>query len=196
MAKLITLRSKTEFLHCLIHEEVVGKCLKAISAFKKGLSILSIDDVLRKFKDNMRSLFIHDPSQILTAERLIDLIEWGETSEITKHTKVLFIQYLKGKSGKLIKLSPLLCYNYCKFCRISTAKEILSFWTGLDSIPPLGLSEPLHVEYQPMETRFCLPIANACFNKLKLPTIHTDKHIFNLKIDQGISLSLSHFGLL
>ena len=46
ITKVISLSTKTEFIHRLVYHEVIGKRLPAIFAFKKGLSILNIADLL------------------------------------------------------------------------------------------------------------------------------------------------------
>ena len=71
-----------------------------------------------------------------------------------------------------------------------TLKEIFSFWTGLESIPPLGISEPLRVEFLPSGRRFCLPQSNACFCKIKIPIKHTELESFQLKMNQDSHLSI------
>lgn len=99
----------------------------------------------------------------------------------------------------------LIIYNcfYCTVLYVSidtgtgvTLKEIFSFWTGLLDIPPLGMRTGLEVDFLPDGQRFCLPQANACFARIKLPTIHTNAEIFTQKMDQAIGNSLNHFGLI
>ena len=74
-------------------------------------------------------------------------------------------------------------------------EKILSFWTGLKAIPPLGFVEPLKVNFLPSSQIFALPRAAACFCKLVLPTCYDDKETFFQKMDIGIGNSVGHFGL-
>ena len=61
-------------------------------------------------------------------------------------------------------------------------------------IPPMGLKNKITLEYLPCNDHFALPRAQACFGVVKLPTVHTDKEQFFLKLDQGVLNSVGHFG--
>lgn len=79
-----------------------------------------------------------------------------------------------------------------------TLEDILSFTTGLRDIPPLGLKENggIVISYlRNLDTKV-FPMADACFNNIKLPVCHSSKEDFFAKMDQGIGNSLNFFGRL
>ena len=47
--------------------------------------------------------------------------------------------------------------------------DILSFWTGLREVPPMGFHSGLVVKYLPYSE---LPRSHACFETVKLPVVH------------------------
>ena len=79
-----------------------------------------------------------------------------------------------------------------------TLADILSFTTGLRQIPPLGLKENggIVISYlRNLDTKI-YPLADACFNNIKLPTCHQNRDSFFSKMDEGTSNSLHYFGRL
>lgn len=88
-----------------------------------------------------------------------------------KKTKELFIDYLKQVVNFYFY-----CSYFMMYTTLGTTLKYIFFGQACESIPPAA--------------RSCLPQANACFGKLKIPTIHTQLDLFTAKLDQGISLSL------
>ena len=173
--KCITTSSKSEFLQQLILNEVILKRQQAINALCRGLDRLNFVKLLRDNCDLMKSIFIYDVQQPLTAAKLIQVISTPKPDDAhLKQVYEWFIQYLTDQT-----------------CRNATLEEVLSFTTGLTKIPPMGLKETIKVEFT---TSSPLPMAEACFCVIKLPVIHKDKNIFFEKIDQGIRNSIGHFG--
>ena len=73
--------------------------------------------------------------------------------------------------------------------------DILSFWTGLREVPPMGFHSGLVVKYLPYSKKFELPRSHACFETIKLPVVHDTQQSFNRYMDRGVLESLGHFGL-
>ena len=73
--KCINTTSKTEFLQCLIHNEVIHKRLGAIQAFCQGLEHLHLVRLLQQNVDIMKLVFLcSNQEQTLTSEAFISLI--------------------------------------------------------------------------------------------------------------------------
>ena len=73
---------------------------------------------------------------------------------------------------------------------------LLQFSTGYRSIPPLGLSHKLSIQYLSDDDTNELPMAQACFSLIKLPVIHTSKNVFFKKLDTAIAFGSMGFGLM
>ena len=69
---------------------------------------------------------------------------------------------------------------------------VLSFFTGADEIPPLGLPHDPQLNFSPISP---FPTASTCAIQLTLPTMHhEDSHQFDSSMDQAF-LSHGGFGL-
>ena len=95
--RLITLKTKQEFLYCLIKGEVVLKCLAAMDALVKGLERLGLV-TLRKHPKELRELFVftHKP---LDAETFVALMEVPSMQEPDMHVRAYkwFLEYVKER---------------------------------------------------------------------------------------------------
>ena len=101
-----------------------------------------------------------------------------------KHNKL--VSALKEKFLSLIVMAPqIIIYDGTKSNVENgtvTLAKILSFITGLRQIPPLGLKEN---GLRNLDTKI-YPMADACLNKIKLPTCHQNRDNFFSKMDEGI----------
>ena len=171
--KCITATSKTEFLQCLVHNEVIHKRLGAIQAFCQGLEHLNVVTLLRQNVDVMKPVFLCQ-KESLTPEAFLSLISTPKPNNETKGLVYdWFVEYIRSTSKE------------------ATLEQVLQFCTGLKRIPPMGLKDRITIKF------LCncpLPMAEACFAIIQLPTIHTDKETFFNKLDQGVLYSINHFG--
>ena len=147
----------------------------AIKAFSRGLDLLSLNRLLKENPELMKPAFLYDNSKVVTADMFFSLIC---TPRPTDKNKAIiydwFMEYLQKDSH-----------------REASLEQILQFCTGLKCVPPMGLKDRIAVKYLNTSP---LPMAEACFSIIQLPTVHTDKGIFFSKMDQGILYSLNHFG--
>ena len=56
--------------------------------------------------------------------------------------------------------------------------SLLKYVTGLSSIPPTGLKQPIELLYLPDNEKAIFPKSQACFAKLMLPTLYHGKQEF------------------
>lgn len=171
----ITPSSKAEFLQKLVLSEVIFKRQQAIQALCSGLDRLNVMNLLKEHPEAMKAVFVFDPQQALTADTLIRAISTPKPS--TGYLRQVYEWFIE--------------YITCSECREASLEDVLSFATGLRQMPPMGLKERLKIEYL---DRSPLPMAEACFSIIKLPTVHMDKVVFFSKLDQGIQNSIGHFG--
>ena len=175
MTKCIKLSTKSEFLQCLIFNEVVQKRQLAVQSFCKGLDHLNVHKLLKQHKDVLRPAFLYDHQATLTSDTFIDLISTPRPShEISAKIYDWFVEYIRESHT-----------------REASLQQILLFCTGLKKIPPMGLKERITIKFLTISQ---LPMAHACFSVIELPTVHTNKSQFFHKMDQGILYSLNHFG--
>ena len=173
--KCINTTTKTEFLQCLIHNEVIRKRLEAVQAFCQGLEHLKVVTLLKRNPDLMKSVFLYQCHQSLNPDGFLNLISSQKPKD---EKKVIvydwFVEYIKNSQS-----------------REATLEQMLQFCTGLKRIPPMGLKDRITIKF------LCdspLPMAEACFSIIRLPTVHSDKEAFFNKLDQGILYSINHFG--
>ena len=76
----------------------------------------------------------------------------------------------------------------------ATIEQVLKFCTGLSSVPPMGLPEPISVRFLSSHRSSVLPKADSCFGVIKLPVIHTTQQAFYENMDIGITYSLNYYG--
>ena len=171
----ITPSSKAEFLQKLVLSEVIFKRQQAIQALCSGLDRLNVMNLLKEHPEAMKAVFVFDPQQALTADTLIRAISTPKPS--TGYLRQVYEWFIE--------------YITCSECREASLEDVLSFVTGLRQMPPMGLQDRLKIEYL---DRSPLPMAEACFSIIKLPTVHMDKVVFFSKLDQGIQNSIGHFG--
>lgn len=69
----ITMASKHSLCQYLIADELIGKRLQSIRAFRSGLSIGNLLPVVARFPQQCRALFVHSKTP-LTAAKLLSLI--------------------------------------------------------------------------------------------------------------------------
>ena len=74
--------------------------------------------------------------------------------------------------------------------------DILSFWTGLREVPPMGIDGGLSIKFLPYSSsgKYKLPQSHACFAVIKLPVEHDTQAKFDHHMDRGILESLGYFG--
>ncbi len=98
--KVITLSSKNELIHCLVHHEVIQRRSPAISAFREGLSVLGLCSAFKESTRALRPLLVYTPVA-LTANQIKGMVEWeeGSLTEEQKRSQVFFNQYLEQKES-------------------------------------------------------------------------------------------------
>lgn len=55
---------------------------------------------------------------------------------------------------------------------------LLKFITGLSVVPPMGMNNPITIQYQLNDKTAFLPRAQACFSYLILPVCHENRDDF------------------
>ena len=76
----------------------------------------------------------------------------------------------------------------------ATLQGVLSFCTGHSTLPPMGVPQPIEVEYLPSSEGHSLPMAAACFSLIRLPTVHEEQKVFEEMMDKGILYSVGYYG--
>ena len=160
ITKCINTTTKTEFLQCLIHNEVVQKRLKSVQSFCQGLEHLKVVTLLRKNPDLMKPVFLFQWHQALTSDVFLSLVSTPKPKE-QKLKVYWFVEYVQSESRK------------------ATLGQLLQFCTGLKCIPPMGLKDCITIKFL---TDSPLPMAEACFATIRLPIIHSDEETF-IKLD-------------
>ena len=102
-----------------------------------------------------------------------------------------------SQSGMLLILSHKILYVYLyaeggtedQVCKVSL-RTVLSFFTGADSIPPLGYTSAV-ISFNPANQ---YPTASTCAIQLTLPTKHTDYIQFKKQLDVTLTMH-GGFGL-
>ena len=174
VTKCINTATKNEFLQFLIFGEVIQKRQHAIQAFCRGLDFLSVHTLLKENPELMKQAFLDVHSKDITPDTFIGLISTPRPMDENRGIIYdWFMEYLQD------------------YKREASLEHILQFCTGLKRIPPMGLKDQIKIKYLLTSP---LPMAEACFCIIQLPTVHTDKTIFFSKLDQGILFSLNHFG--
>ena len=172
--KQINTVTKSEFLQCLIFNEVVQKRQSAVQAFCRGLDLLNICQLVKEHPDLMKAVFLSDNQADFMPDTFINLIcTQKPRDEIKAKVYEWFIEYLQSES------------------RQATLEQILQFCTGLKRIPPMGMKDRITIKFLCASP---LPMAEACFSIMRLPTVHTEKAQFFDKMDQGVLLSINYFG--
>ena len=99
--------------------------------------------------------------------------------------------------------------NYSLYCHLPTTfsfhttdnkdvlislEALLRFITAESPIPPMGLSQPIEIDYLPNNPRFTLPMAKACFSRLLLPTVYDRKEDFFSAFIKALKFGSSGYG--
>ena len=74
-------------------------------------------------------------------------------------------------------------------------EALLRFITAESSIPPMGLSQPIEIDYLPNNPKFTLPMAKACFSRLLLPTVYDRKEDFFAAFIKALKFGSSGYGV-
>ena len=153
---------------------MIEKRQHAIKALCRGLDRLNLCKRLQEYPDLMKPAFLFEKQLPLTAETFIHLIATPKPlDEMKGRVYDWFIEHISGDS------------------RETSLEQILLFCTGLRRVPPMGLRNRITIDFLSTSP---LPMAEACFGIIRLPTVHTDKAMFFAKLDQGILYSLNHYG--
>jgi len=75
-------------------------------------------------------------------------------------------------------------------------ETLLRFVTAESSIPPMGLSMPIEIDYLPNNPEFTLPTAKTCFSKLFLPVVHDTKEAFFSAFIKALEFGSAGYGVL
>lgn len=137
--------------------------------------MLGVHKLLQENPELMKQAFLDVHSKVITPDEFISLISTPRPlREDRGKVYDWFMEYLQDDEK-----------------REASLENILQFCTGLKRVPPMGLRDRIAVKYLLTSP---LPMAEACFCVIQLPTIHEDKTVFFSKLDQGILYSLNHFG--
>ncbi|XP_056000514.1 G2/M phase-specific E3 ubiquitin-protein ligase-like [Ostrea edulis] len=174
-------KKKNELVHTLCRHIVVTRVEKSLLQFTNGLRCLGVLDMIRKYPDAMKELFVY------TSDTVLDAIEMDNLFQVTfsEEGSNKYINELKVQTfwrDYLVDLED----TPDKF------KSLLAFITGLDSIPPLGFSPPLTYKFRHPEsdenfTLLATPYANTCTNTLSIPVTDTYK-AFKDVMDNALEL--------
>lgn len=74
MTDTIVPANKLRFLQNLIHDEVIIKREQNLKAFCRGLDSLSIGRLIKKYPDTMKSLFVAQKENVITADKFLSLM--------------------------------------------------------------------------------------------------------------------------
>ena len=96
--KCLTLTNKAEFLNGLINQELLIKRRVQISAFGRGLELLGLLSCVRGHCEAMRDVFVHNPTSVIHAKDIFDMIESNRPfCDVKARAYVWFMDYIKDR---------------------------------------------------------------------------------------------------
>ncbi len=176
----LTQRNKLQFLHHLVHEEVIMKRDRNLKAFCCGLDSLHMLDVIKVHPDTTMCLFVHEHKPI-TSDLFMSLVSSIRLAEIQELRAFNFFKYFVTHLGHFVYYFDILITLTILPKGKSNSPDLpflLRFVTGLSTIPPLGLQCPIEILYQSDVKNLFFPKTQACFSILMLPVTHTTKEEF------------------
>ena len=101
--KRLTINSRAEFLEGLIHQELIVKRERMITAFGQGLEHLGVLSLIRSNWKTLKSVLVYDPKMQLSAEIFIHQIGSKPPpvdSERELQTYKWFLEYVKCRDAE------------------------------------------------------------------------------------------------
>ncbi len=196
----ITKSNKSALLQQLIWEEVIIRREHNMKAFRRGMRILGIVDLLQRHPLLTRPLLVAEDDVVFTSQKFISLISSSKPVQLDEcQAYERFIEFVSYIESRLLLF--FVHYNHSIFSHIYidqslpvSLSSLLKFITGTSSIPPMGLSNPIQLSYYSKSSGKRLPGSAACVNKLFLPTLHSEKEDFFSDLVKGIEFG-GGFGL-
>nr|XP_022338895.1 uncharacterized protein LOC111134287 [Crassostrea virginica] len=146
-----------------------------IAQFRRGLNSLEFYTLMKSNSEEMRELFLHTfSSSMITMQKL---------KEIT------YINYSEdGSNDKKKEEDTVYAFElFLQDCSEDTSEinlnQLLVFWTGADTIPPLGFHKKLEIF---VEDPALLPVAHTCDLSLELSRGETPEE-FHRKMELAIT---------
>ena len=178
----ITMHNKALLIQELITNELIQKRMHQVSSFRKGLAVLDFFPILKKHKDEAKSLLCYQ-AQPITAEQFKSLtLPEGNQTHAEKQAYTWFLEYVQESEGVKDDLFP-----------EGKLNTILKFATGLWKVPPASESLQISIEFLEDDDTEIYPKATACAAILRLPTVHSSRNGFFARMDQGLSLGHAGF---
>ncbi|XP_064390717.1 apoptosis-resistant E3 ubiquitin protein ligase 1-like [Halichondria panicea] len=158
-----TQADKVEIVKTLKLYYTLLESLAEINQLKEGLQVNGVGEAIVKYPELMRPLFVHNNTQVLTAETMKAMFKITHFSpkgsnDLAKEeaTYMLFVDFLydcecvEGDSEDSVSL-----------------KTILSFTTGSESVPPIGFDNSLGLRFNDTNV---FPTSSTCALELTLPS--------------------------
>ena len=175
---LITKRTKDALCNHLIFNELIESRRMEMDDIKKGLNVLNFHDVVKRFPDVLRPMFVADEEQKFDGSDLLKMMHLEKESDdfAKKQAWEWFVAFLNANEKSE------------EYPGGSACTAMLSFCTGLKRIPFGGLRSEISVRFHPDDDQYSLPTVSACLFILHLPIVHSSEN----KFLQAIKIALKH----
>ncbi|XP_065067608.1 G2/M phase-specific E3 ubiquitin-protein ligase-like [Rhopilema esculentum] len=178
----ITMQNKALLIQELITNELMQKRMYQVISFRKGLAVLNFFPILKKHKDQAKTLLCYQAS-VITAEQFKSLLlPKGDQTHAEKQAYTWFLDNIQESEGVKDDTFP-----------EGKLNTILKFVTGLWTVPPTRESLQISVEFLEDDDTEIYPKATACAAILRLPTVHSSRNGFFTRMDQGLSFGHAGF---
>ena len=171
----VNLETKERFIKELIFDELVAKRYRQLQAFREGLKFSGLLSWMKKNPKLCKDIFVQ-----------------GSELDIMPY----FLQAIKaaGPQSEKVKADVISWFDdYIRTSNKSTIKELFTFTTAMERLPPWGLLNPIKLEFHEDTEEHIYPSSNVCFNMLNLPVVHTSKSVFIHHINKALSIEGSGF---
>jgi hypothetical protein len=199
----IKLNDRVNIVQTVTLHKVVLSTLGELTQFKEGLSALGVLDALKDHPDLLQSYYCCNYDDKLTPDtvrKLFTDIKFSEkgTNEREREEKAFmhFIDYLDDCEKVTGHTDGIECESdddtggkADSECTVSVG-TVLAFFTGADTIPPLGYTSAVLNFNQFNE----YPTASTCAVELTLPTKHAQYEQFKKQLDVAFTMH-GGFGL-
>lgn len=161
----------------MVEQEVLWSRKQELDEFSTGLESLGLLTVIRQNPDVCLSLLCSDENAELSRPEVPDDFVQAQTYE-------WFNTYISENPKS---------DSFLGGCRL---KALLHFSTGYQ-VPPPGESLPhkVSISFLPDDDQHQLPIAQACFGYLKLPTVHSSMAKFVEFMDMALKFEGTGFAM-
>ena len=168
--KTITLENKGVLLGELMYDELIRKRQSQIQSIQEGLKAVGLLSYINTNQEICKQIFL--TQKIIDLQSFIEIIVNDDVKRDEFENKQAYEHFQSILAG----------------ASANTLGAILKFATGFHSIPPWGLQKPVVIRYLEDDENKIYPEAMACFNILKLPTVHSNCKVFEEHFLKALSI--------